>query len=106
VPYGPIYPLNLYELRVLREYIVIVLARDWIRPSKSPARALILFVLKKDDSLRLYVDYRTLNKITKKNRYSLLLISETLDRLVGTKIFIKLNLRDVYYRILIAEKDR
>jgi len=52
----------------------------------------VLFILKKDGSLRLYVDYRRLNKVTIKNRYLLSLISETLDRLVGSKYFTKLDL--------------
>ena len=106
VPYGPIYPLNSQELKALREYITMALARGWIRPSESPAGAPILFVPKKDGSLRLCVDYRALNKITKKNRYPLPLISEILDRLVGAKIFTKLDLRDAYHRIPVAEKDR
>ena len=106
VPYGPIYPLNSQELKALREYITAALAKGWIRPSESSAGAPILFVPKKDGSLRLCVDYRALNKITKKNRYPLPLISEILDRLVGAKIFTKLDLRDAYHRIPIAEKDR
>ena len=60
---------------------------------------------KKDGSLRLYVDYRTLNKVTIKNRYPLLLISETLDRLSSITVYTKLDLRDTYYRIRIYKKD-
>jgi hypothetical protein len=79
VLYGSIYSLSANELRVLREYIKSSLAKGWIRPSKSPISALILFVLKKDRGLRLYVDYRGLNRVTIRNRYSLSLISKTLD---------------------------
>jgi hypothetical protein len=50
-----------------------------IWPSKSPAGVLILFVLKLDGTIRLCVDYRGLNKVTIKNRYLLLLVSEMLD---------------------------
>ena len=60
---------------------------------------------KKDGSLRLYIDYRELNKIIKKNRYLLPLIAELLNRLSSAKIFIKLDLRDIYYRIRIVERD-
>ena len=60
---------------------------------------------KKDGSLRLYVDYRALNKVTIKNRHPLLLISETLDRLSDITIYTKLDLRDIYYRIRIYKKD-
>ena len=73
--------------------------------STSPAGALILFVLKKDRGLRLYVDYCRLNKVTIKNRYLLPLISKTLDYLSGAKVFTKLDLKDIYYRIRIRLGD-
>ena len=56
---------------------------------------------KKDDELRLYVDYRDLNAIIIKNRHSLSLISETLNRLYESKIFTKLNLKNAYYKLYI-----
>ena len=61
----------------------------------------ILFVLRENKGLRLYVDYRGLNKVIIKNRYPLSLINKTLDQLYGAKIFIKLNLKNAYYRIKI-----
>lgn len=63
------------------------LAKGWIRPSISPIGALILFTLKKDGSLCLYINYHGLNAIIIKNRYPLPLISEILDRLSGAKVF-------------------
>jgi hypothetical protein len=63
----------------------------------------ILFVPKKDRGLRLCVDYRGLNKVTIKNQYPLPLINKTLDRLIGARIFTKLNLKDAYHRIRIRE---
>ena len=66
--------------------------KGWIRPSKLPAGILILFVLKLDRTIRLYIDYRGLNKVTIKNRYPLLLVSKMLDQLSRAKIFIKLDL--------------
>ena len=60
---------------------------------------------KKNNELRLYVDYRDLNTIIIKNRYSLSLISETLNRLCESKIFTKLNFKDVYYRFRIKVDD-
>ena len=65
--YGPIYNLSEKELKVLREYLRDALAKGWIRESSSPAGAPILFAPKKDGELRLCIDYRGLNKITKKN---------------------------------------
>ena len=62
-------------------------------------------MLKKNNKLRLYVNYRDLNAIIIKNRYFLSLIFETLNRLCGLKIFIKLNLKNVYYKLRIKVDD-
>ena len=75
----PIYNLSRKELKILREYLNSLIEKGWIRPSKSPAGVLILFVLKLDRTIRLYIDYCGLNKVTIKNRYLLLLVSEMLD---------------------------
>ena len=104
-PYGPLYNLSVTELKALREYLDDAQAKGWIRLSTSSVGAPILFVPKKDGSLRLCVDYRGLNKITKKNRYPLLLISKTLDRLIRVKVFTKLNLKDAYYHLRIKKGD-
>src|SRR4029077_8455419 len=79
-PYGPLYPLSPAELEVLRQYLQENLEKGFIRYSKSPAGSPILFVPKKDGTLRLCVDYRGLNAVTIKNRYPLPLISEIMDR--------------------------
>ena len=78
------------------------LCKGFIRPSNSPAGAPILFAKKKDGSLRLCVDYRGLNRITRKNRYPLPLINDLLDRLKTAKIFTKLDLRAGYNNVRIA----
>ena len=104
-PYGPLYNLSTKELEVLRTYLDDALAKGWIQHSTSPAGAPILFVPKKDGGLRLCVDYRGLNKVTVKNRHPLPLISETLDRLNGAKVFTKLDLKDAYHRIRIRKGD-
>ena len=95
-PWGPIYSLSETELAALREYLDENLKKGFIVPSESPAGAPILFVKKKDGSLRLCVDYRGINKITIKNRYPLPLISELLDRLRTAKVFSKIDLRGAY----------
>ena len=66
-PYGPIYSLGPVELETLKTYIETYLKTGFIRPSKSPAGAPILFDKKPDGSLRLCVDYRGLNNLTIKN---------------------------------------
>ena len=93
------------ELKALEEYINEALAKGWIRKSKSPTRAPVLFIPRKSGELRLYVDYRGLNAITIKNRYPLPLINEILDRLDGSMVFSKIDLRNAYYRIRIQEGD-
>ncbi len=80
-PYGPIYSLRPVELEILKAYIENNLVSNFIRPSKSPAGALILFNKKLDGSLRLCVNYQALNNLIIKNRYLLPLVRELLDRL-------------------------
>ena len=103
--FGPLYNLSNIELAELRRYLDNALAKGWIQHSTSPAGAPILFVPKKDKGLRLCVDYRGLNKVTVKNCHPLPLISETLDRLTGAKVFTKLDLKDAYHRIWIRKSD-
>jgi hypothetical protein len=105
-PWGPIYALSQKELEVLREYLEDMLKSGKIRPSKSPAGAPILFVPKKEGrGLRLCVDYRGLNKVTILNRYPLPLMTELRDRVAGSKIFTKLDLKSGYNLIRIKEGD-
>ena len=66
----------------------------------------MLFILKKDGILRLCIDYRSLNKITVKNRYPFPLISEILDRIKSYTYFSKLDIKDAYHRIRIKEGDK
>ena len=100
-----LYNLSQTELAELRRYIDDALTKDWIRHSVSLADASILFVSKKNDDLRLCVNYRELNSITVKNRHSLPLIIETLDRLSDVKRFTALNLKNVYHRLRIKRSD-
>ena len=86
-PYRPIYNLEPVKLETLKAYIKTNLANGFIRPFKSSAGALIPFDRKSDGSLWLCVDYQGLNNLTIKNRYSLPLIKESLDRLGGARQF-------------------
>ena len=104
-PFGPIYGLAEPELKALREYLDENIAKGFIQPSKSPAGAPILFVKKKDGSLRLCVDYRGLNRVTIRNRYPLPLILELLDRLRSARVFSKIDLRGAYNLVHIKPGD-
>ena len=84
--------MSVDKLVIVREYIRDSLAKGFITPSKSLVGACLLVTKKKDSLIRVYADYRGLNKITTKNRYLLPLISEALDRLVGAKIYTKLDI--------------
>ena len=75
-PWGPIYSLSQSELLALREFIEENIRIGFIRPSRSPHGAPVLFVRKKDGSLRLCVDYRGLNKISLKDKYPLPLLAD------------------------------
>lgn len=77
------------ELKELKEQLRDLLEKGFIRPSTSPWGAPVLFVRKKDGSLRMCIDYRQLNKVTIKNRYPLPRIDDLYDQLQGAKCFSK-----------------
>ncbi len=91
-PLGPIYSLLESELKALHEFIDDNLHSRFITPSCSPHRALVVFVKKKTSELHLCVDFHGLNKISKKDRYPLLLISDLLDSMCSTCIYTKFDL--------------
>jgi hypothetical protein len=99
--FKPIYQLSPKESETLKEYIDENLKKGYIRASKSPAGYPIIFVPKKDGSLRLCVDYRHLNSITIKDRHPLPLIHEIQDRIQGAKYFSKYDITNAYHRIRI-----
>lgn len=86
--YGLIYSLKLVELETFKAYIKTDLANNIIRSSQSPAGALIFFDHKSNASLRFFVDYCSLNNLTIKNQYPLLLIGKLLNSLSWAKLFI------------------
>jgi hypothetical protein len=99
------YRMSHEELKELKVQLEELLAQGYIKPSKSPYGAPILFVHKKDGTLRMCVDYRALNKATVKNRYPLPRIDDLFDRLSGAKVFSRNDLGSGYYQIRIAEGD-
>jgi Reverse transcriptase (RNA-dependent DNA polymerase) len=77
----------------------------YIWPTRSSHGAPILFVKKKDGSLRLCVNFRALNIITKKDRYPLPLISDLLDVPRKARLYTKINLQHAYHLVRVAEGD-
>ena len=105
VPWGPLYNMSREELLVLRTTLTEYLDKGFIRVSNSPAAAPVLFVRKPGGGLRFCVDYRGLNQITKKDRYPLPLIYETLRSISKAKWFTKLDVIAAFHKIRIAEGD-
>eukprot|EP00253_Pinus_taeda_P004012 PITA_04012 len=82
-----------------------MLDKGYIRPSVSTWGAPVLFVKKKDGTLKLFIDYRNLNKVTIKNRHPLLRIDDLFDQLKGEAVFSKIDMRSGYHKVCIKEED-
>ena len=97
--YMSLYNLFQIELTKLRRYLNNALIKKWIKFSISFANVSIFFVFKKNEKLRLCINYRNLNAIIIKNHHLLSFIIEILNYLCDVKRFTKLNLKNAYYRI-------
>jgi hypothetical protein len=93
------------EIEELRCYLKENLVKEFIRVSRSHVAFLVMFVKKFEKELRFYVNYRDLNVITIKNRYSLFLIVEILNRLSRVKIFTKIDIIAAFNYLRIKKKD-
>ncbi|KAL0560351.1 hypothetical protein IC582_000752 [Cucumis melo] len=93
------------ELKELKVQLQELLDKGFIRPSVSPWGAPVLFVKKKDGSMRLCIDYRELNKVTVKNKYPLPRIDDLFDQLQGATVFSKIDLRSGYHQLRIKDED-
>src|SRR5260221_3124241 len=103
--HGPIYSLSPPELAALQEFLEEHTRSGFICPSKSPWGSPILFVKKKDGSLHLCVDFRTLNRVTEKDHYPPPLISDLLTSPAPTRIYSKIDLKHAYHLVRIAKGD-
>jgi hypothetical protein len=99
------YRMSHEKLKELKVQLEKLFTKGYIKPNKSPYGALVLFVHKKDGTLRMCMDYRAFNKVMVKNRYPLPWIDDLFDRLSGVKVFSRIDLRLGYYQIRITEGD-
>ncbi|KAJ9523973.1 hypothetical protein QJQ45_022376 [Haematococcus lacustris] len=104
-PYKRMYKLSPREEAEVKKQVAELLAKGLIEPSSSPYGAPILFVQKKDGSLRMCIDYRALNKLTVRDRYPLPRIDDLFDKLAGKRVFSSLDLQSGYHQIRITEED-
>jgi hypothetical protein len=93
------------ELAELKLQTTELQQKGFIRPSSSPWGAPILFITKKDGSMRMCIDYRSLNEVTIKNKYPLPQIDDLFDQFQGDKYFPKIDLRSGYHQLRIKEAD-
>ena len=99
------YRMTPIEFKELKIQLQELLDKGFIRPSVSPWGAPILFVKKKDGSMRLYIDYRELNKVTVRNKYPLPWIDDLFDQLQGACVFSKIDLRSGYHQLRVRSED-
>ena len=94
------------KLKVLKKFLDENLTKGFIRANSSPITSPVLFARKLGGSFRFWVNYKTFNAITMKNKYLLFLIQETLDRLTRAKYFTKLYIVAVFNKIRMAESEK
>jgi len=94
------------EAEIVEKYVRDNLAKGWIIPSSFKYASPILFIRKANGALRLYVNYRRLNEVTKKDSYLLPLINETITRVIKAKYYTKFNIEAAFNNLYIAtDKD-
>ena len=101
----PMHRLSPKEKVEVERQVQELLVKGLIQPSNSPYGAPVLFVQKKDGSLRMCIDYRALNNLTRKDKYPLPRIDDLIDRLQGARVFSSLDLQSGYHQIRITDDD-
>ncbi|GBG86946.1 hypothetical protein CBR_g44399 [Chara braunii] len=104
-PKGRMYKMSPAELEELKRQLETLTSKGWIRPNTSEFGAPVLFVPKGSGEFRMCIDYRGLNKITRKSTEPLPRIDDLLDMVQGCTIFSKVDLKSDYHQIEMAEED-
>jgi len=97
--FSPLYKQFITKLQATKQYLINNLNKGFIKPSQAPFASPILFIKKPNGGLRFYINYHKLNNMTRKDRYPLPLLNETLAQISRAKVFIKLNIRQAFHRI-------
>ena len=97
--------MALRELAEMKKRLEELMEKGFIHPSSSPWGCPAIFVKKKDDTLRMCVDYHPLNAVIVKNKYPLPRIDTLFDQLTNVKVFSKIDLRSGYHQIKIRPQD-
>ncbi|GBG60963.1 hypothetical protein CBR_g18562 [Chara braunii] len=100
------YRLSIPEATELKRQLEELLRLGFFKPSNSPWGAPVIFACKADETLRLCIDYRGLNRYTVKNNYPMPRADELFDRLAGNRFFTKIDLRSGYHQIRVATEDQ
>lgn len=100
------YRVSRHEREIIQEQVDDMLRSDVVRQSTSPWASPVVLVRKKDNTWRFCVDYRKLNKVTKKDTYPLPRIDDALDTLEGSKYFSSLDMKSGYWQIEVDHRDR
>jgi len=100
----PPYMMSTLELKVFQVYIEDFLKKGYILPSVSPWGAPILFVKKKDDTLRLCIEFKQMNTLTMNSKYTFPRIDDIFYQLRDPKIFFKIDLRSGYHQVRIKKE--
>jgi formylmethanofuran dehydrogenase subunit E len=103
--HAPLYNMSQEELAAIKKYLEENLSKGFIQASTAPYASLVLFVRKPGGGIRFCVDYRRLNQLTRKDRYPLPLLDETLAQMSKAKRFTKLDIRQAFYRIRMATPE-
>jgi len=101
-----LYHMSDYKLQKMKNYLIKHLNKSFISSSSISYTSLILFIEKKDNSLRFCVDYRKLNALIKRDRYLLLLIDETLARIQDSKYLTWLNIIVIFNKLRMHSKSK
>ena len=104
-PSRPAYRTSPADAIELKKQLDDLISHGFVVPSTSPFGAPVLFVKKKDGSMRMCVDYRALNKQTERDMSGLPRMDELFDRILGAKVFTKLDLRSGYHQIPLHPDD-